>query len=88
MKPLYATALAAFLLLTAAAHAAPVDINRADAAELDRAMVGVGAARAQAIVDHREQHGPFKSVDELTNVKGIGAATVERNRSNLRVGDE
>lgn len=88
MKSLYAAALAAFFFLVAAAHAAPVDINRADAAALDQAMVGVGAARAQAIVDYREQHGPFKSVDELVNVKGIGPATIERNRSNLSVGEK
>lgn len=88
MKAFHAAVLAAFLAVLPAAYAAPVDINRADAAALDQAMVGVGAARAQAIIDYREQHGPFKSVDDLMNVKGIGAATVERNRSNLRVNQE
>ena len=88
MKAFHAAVLAAFLAVLPAAHAAPVDINRADAAALDQAMVGVGAARAQAIIDYREQHGPFKSVDDLMNVKGVGAATIERNRSNLRVNQE
>lgn len=88
MKSFQAAALAAFLALISSVQAAPIDINRADAAALDSAMVGVGAARAQAIVDYREQHGPFKSIEELSNVKGIGAATVERNRSNLTVGEK
>lgn len=88
MKSFQAAVLAALLAVIPAAYAAPVDINRADAAALDTAMTGVGSARAQAIVDYREQHGPFKSVEELLNVKGIGAATIERNRSNLTVGED
>lgn len=88
MKSFQVAVLTALLTLIPAVYAAPVDVNRADAAALDAAMIGVGAARAQAIVDYREQHGPFKSIDELLNVKGIGAATLERNRSNLRVSEE
>jgi competence protein ComEA len=64
----------------------PVDINIADAATLAEAIKGVGPAKAQAIVAYREKHGPFKSVDDLTLVSGIGTKTIENNRDNLTVG--
>lgn len=51
----------------------PVDLNRADAAELDT-LPGVGPATAAAIVAHRDDHGPFASVDDLLSVPGIGPA--------------
>ena len=59
---------------------ASVNINHADAATLAAALNGVGLSRAQAIVRYREAYGPFESVEELAEVKGIGDATVERNR--------
>ncbi|AUZ55669.1 MAG: ComEA family DNA-binding protein [Stenotrophomonas sp.] len=75
------------LLLTASAHATDkVDINTATAAELDQVLVNVGAAKAQAIVEYRQANGPFKSVEELALVKGIGLKTVERNRDLIGVG--
>lgn len=75
------------LLLTTSAHATDkVDINTASAAELDRVLVNVGPAKAQAIVDHRQANGPFKSVEELALVQGIGLKTVERNRDLMEVG--
>jgi competence protein ComEA len=52
---------------------APVDLNTATAAELD-ALPGVGPATAAAIVQDREQHGPFRTVDDLARVRGIGPA--------------
>ena len=56
------------------------DINRANASVLQR-VKGIGRAKAQAIIDYRNQHGPFQSLDELANVKGIGLATVENFRT-------
>lgn len=53
--------------------AGPVDLNTASLAELDT-LPGVGPATAQAIIDHREQQGPFRSVDDLLDVRGIGDA--------------
>ena len=56
--------------------AAAVDLNNATKEELI-AVTGIGPARAQAIIDYRSQHGGFKSVDELKDVKGIGARRFE-----------
>lgn len=74
------------LLAGSAFAAETVDINTADAATLDRVLVGVGPSKAEAIIAHREQHGAFRSADELVEVKGIGLATVEQNRSRISVG--
>lgn len=70
-------------MASTAAIAAPVNINTATASELAAAIQGVGEKKAQAIVAYRDANGAFKSVDELANVKGIGAATVDKNRSDL-----
>ncbi len=53
-----------------------VDLNTADAATLEK-LGGIGPKKAQAIIEHRTQHGPFKSVDELRKVRGIGEETFE-----------
>lgn len=73
------------LLLSAPGLADPVNINTADAATLARELKGVGEARARAIIEHRSQHGPFRSADELTLVRGIGQKVVDQNRANIRV---
>ena len=73
-----------------AAFAGPVNINTADAATISAELQGVGMSKAQAIVDYRKNHGPFKSQEDLTLVKGIGVRTVEINRANilLKSGDQ
>ena len=63
-----------------------VNINTADVATLDRVLLNVGPAKAQAIVDYRRENGAFKSVEQLAMVKGIGLKTVEKNRDRLTVG--
>jgi competence protein ComEA len=74
------------LAVTGTAQASErININTADAATLDRVMDGVGPAKAAAIVEHRRVHGPFRSVDQLVNVKGIGPATLELNRARIMV---
>ena len=65
----------------AAAQVATVNINTADAATLSSGLKGVGNARATEIVRYREAYGPFKSVDELAEVKGIGKSTLDENRA-------
>lgn len=69
----------------AAVTQASVNLNTADAATLTRELKGIGATKAKAIVDYREEHGPFSSVDELLEVKGIGSATLQKIRSQLSV---
>ncbi|SDR10036.1 competence protein ComEA [Tsukamurella pulmonis] len=61
----------------AAAGTGSVNINTASAAELDR-LPGVGAATAAAIIAYREQNGPFRSVDDLGKVSGIGDAKLAK----------
>jgi competence protein ComEA len=64
-------------------YAAQVNVNTADAETLSSELSGVGQSKAEAIVSYREQHGPYKNVEELTNVKGIGTATIDKNRSKI-----
>jgi len=85
-----ALALTALVLMGARAHAAAsppalegvVNLNSATAEEL-RLLPGVGRARADAILAIRKRRGGFKSLDELTQVKGIGKAMLERLRPHL-----
>lgn len=76
----------AAITLIWALPAAAVDINSADAGTLAEALNGVGEVRAAAIIEYREENGPFESVGELTEVRGIGSATLEKNRDSLALG--
>ena len=64
-------------------YAGPVNVNTADAETISAELQGVGLSKAHAIVDYRKANGPFKSVDDLTLVKGIGERTVDNNRANI-----
>ena len=59
-------------LLPAVAWGGPVNINTADASTLARELDGIGPAKAQAIVEYRQKNGPFKKIEELMNVRGVG----------------
>ena len=63
----------------------PVDVNAAGAEELQR-LTGIGPALAQRIIDYREEHGPFRTVEDLLEVKGIGEATLEKFREDAVAG--
>lgn len=63
-----------------------IDINRAEAWLL-QALPGIGETRAQAIIDYRHQNGPFQSINELTKVSGIGAATFDSIKDLITVTD-
>ncbi len=90
---------ALFLLSGSAAHAAAepapaeasvqqalaVNVNTADVEELADLLHGVGMSRAQAIIDFREEHGPFKSAADLAQVRGIGPSTIEKNLAVIRL---
>ena len=67
----------------AATHQATVNINSADAQSLSAGLKGIGPSKAAEIVKYRETYGPFASVDELTEVKGVGKSTIEKNRNIL-----
>jgi competence protein ComEA len=54
----------------------PIDLNTATAEQLD-SLPGVGPATAKAIIDHRTKNGPFRSVDDLLDVRGIGPAKLD-----------
>ena len=69
----------------AAMSEAVININTADSETMVEDLVGVGPQKAMAIVRYRQQHGPFQKVDDLALVDGIGAKTVEQNRSRMTV---
>lgn len=62
-----------------------VDLNKADEADFGR-LPGVGEKRARSIVEYRQDHGPFKTVDDLIRVDGIGPGILEQLRPYVTVG--
>lgn len=72
-------------VLPAYAHA-QVDINHADAKTLAGVLHGVGLVKAEAIVAWRERHGPFRRIEDLAKVDGIGPRTIEANRALIVLG--
>ncbi|BCL69051.1 ComEA family DNA-binding protein [Vibrio nigripulchritudo] len=60
-----------------------VNINTATAEELQTLLIGIGAKKAKTIVEFREKNGLFQSADDLSKVKGIGNATVDKNRDRI-----
>ena len=88
MKTLLKFLAPVLLCLPLLANAADtININTADKQQFME-MDGVGDARAAAIIEYREQNGGFDSVDELTEVSGIGSATLSNNRDKLAAGAE
>ena len=75
------------LLLPISAWAGPVNVNTADAETISAELQGVGLTKANAIVEYREEHGPFRSAIDLAEVKGIGQRTIEINQGNILVQD-
>ena len=64
-----------------------ININTADAEALSSGLKGVGKAKAQAIVNWRQQNGRFRNLQQLDEVKGIGPGILERNRDRIVFGD-
>lgn len=88
LKKLAAIAGLTLSLALPAFAATPVNINTADAETIAKSLDGIGLAKAKAIVAFRDEHGPFKSADELSQVKGIGPATLERNHDAILLSGE
>lgn len=55
--------------------AEPVDINKANAETISKSLANIGPKKAEAIVQYRKEHGDFKTIKDLENVKGIGSKT-------------
>ena len=64
---------------------AEVNINQDSVKAIARVLEKIGPSKAKRIVSYREKHGPFKAVDELKKVKGIGKEIVTLNRSKIRL---
>lgn len=56
-----------------------IDLNKADLASLAKSIKGIGPKRAASIIAYREKNGPFKSIDDLAEVKGLGKSFVKKN---------
>lgn len=87
MKKLLSIALMCFSLSVFAEGSAPVkpvNINTATAEQLMQ-IKGIGEKKAQAIIEYRKSHGPFKKIEELELVKGIGEHFVAQNKNLLAV---
>ncbi|AWK81354.1 transporter [Photobacterium damselae subsp. damselae] len=89
-----AVVMALAILLTPLAYAAKdkyedieivVNINKANAEELDKLLVGIGPDKAENIIQYRKQNGKFATADDLAKVKGIGPSTVEKNRDRIEL---
>jgi competence protein ComEA len=63
-----------------------VDINRAEAWLLE-SLPGVGAVKAQAIIEYRQKNGPFRNIYEIMEVEGFGEASFERIKHLITVGE-
>ncbi len=85
MKRLLVVLFAAFCSFNVIAS--PVNINTADAKTIGEALSGIGLKKAEAIVKYREAKGAFKTVDDLVNVDGIGAKTVEKIKNDILLSD-
>lgn len=86
LTTLFSSLILSLALAGAAIAGETVNINTADAATIDRVLVNVGPAKADAIVAHRKANGAFRSAEQLAMVKGIGLKTVEKNRDRIVVG--
>jgi competence protein ComEA len=67
--------------------ATPVNINTADAKTIADSLAGIGLKKSQSIVDYRAENGYFKTVEELSQVSGIGIKTIEKNKTDILLSD-
>ncbi|MGZ4958139.1 MAG: ComEA family DNA-binding protein [Methylomonas sp.] len=84
MKKMFAI----LMLCSFAVAAAPVNINSADAETIAKALKGVGSKKAEEIVKYRKEHGDFKTLKDVENVKGIGPNIIKVNEKDILFTDE
>lgn len=83
------TLMASLLLMPMLVFAnSTININTADSETLVDGLTGVGPEKAMAIVRYRQANGPFKHVNDLVQVKGIGESTLKQNRAYMTVGEQ
>lgn len=80
LRKLLVLAALQFTVMHSAFALQPVNINKADAQVIAESLHSIGEAKAKAIVAYRTEHGPFTSVEQVGNVKGIGDKTLEKNK--------
>ena len=67
--------------------AGPVNVNTADAESISQELIGIGLAKAQAIIEYRTENGAFETPEELLKVKGIGPRVLAANTGNIMTKD-
>lgn len=86
MKIVYSTLMVlALTIFSGFAVAKSINVNQASAQELAEALNGIGLAKAKAIVEDREKNGEFKTAADVARVKGVGPATISRNKDVITV---
>lgn len=60
-----------------------LNINTATAEQIQKSLIGIGAKKAEAIIQYREKHGNFTAIEQLLEVQGIGKATLEKNKDRI-----
>src|SRR3546814_19779086 len=88
IKTIFTSLLLSLVLAGGALAGERININTADVDTIDRVLVNVGPAKAEAIVAYRKKNGASKSAAQAAMVKGIGVKTVEKNRNRLTFGGE
>lgn len=80
-----AVCVAAILCCSGLAMAIPVNVNQADAETIADALAGIGEKTAIKIVEYRKENGPFKAVEDLTNIKGIGEKKLAKIKEDVKL---
>lgn len=80
-------AISVLMLFSMASFALPVNVNKADSELIADSLAGIGAKTAQKIVDYRTENGPFKKVDDLLAISGIGPKKLEKIRQDVKLKD-
>ena len=79
--------LLALFIINSSAMATPVNVNSADAKTIADALAGIGQKKAEAIVKYRTEKGPFKTIEDLTQVKGVTKKILAKNPNDILLSD-